>query len=136
MVLVELLTGLKTICFSEAEQSHLNLATRFLLAMEENCVDTILDPQVKETSNEEEIEAIIRLSQRCLNMNGRNRPSMKEITMVLQSIKKTQIPSTLLENSHGKGEIIEDQVELRGVITSMDITTSSSDVSPLMSSSF
>ena len=56
--------------------------------------------------------------------------------MVLQSITKTQIPSALLENSYGKGEVIENEVELRGVITSMDITTSSSDVSPLMSNSF
>ncbi|GAA0163378.1 transmembrane signal receptor [Lithospermum erythrorhizon] len=136
VVLVELLTGLKPICFSEEEQSHLNLAGLFLLALEENRVNGILDPQVKETSNEEEREAIIRLSQQCLNMNGRHRPSMKEIVMELQNIKKSQIPSTVPVNSYENGDLVEIELERLGVVTSSHLTASSSDASPLISSSF
>ncbi|KAG9148681.1 hypothetical protein Leryth_013376 [Lithospermum erythrorhizon] len=136
VVVVELLTGLKPICFSEEEQSHLNLAGLFLLALEENRVNGILDPQVKETSNEEEREAIIRLSQQCLNMNGRNRPSMKEIVMELQNIKKSQIPSTVRVNSYENGYLVEIELERLGVVTSSHLTASSSDASPLISSSF
>ncbi|GAA0175598.1 hypothetical protein LIER_41945 [Lithospermum erythrorhizon] len=102
-----------------SENTSFPLSNNILL--DENCVDDILDPHVKEVSNKEELESIIKLSQQCLNVNGRYRPSMKEVVMELQSIKKFQIPSTT--------EVMISS------ITSMHLSTSE-DVSPLMSSSF
>ncbi|GAA0158553.1 hypothetical protein LIER_15546 [Lithospermum erythrorhizon] len=77
--------GLKPICYFEEEETSLNLATRFLLAMDENSVDTILDPQVRETANMEELRVLTKLFQKCLSMNENNRPSVSSIQFVTSS---------------------------------------------------
>ncbi|KAL3523056.1 hypothetical protein ACH5RR_015890 [Cinchona calisaya] len=88
VVLVELLTRKKPISSSGLEEdSHLSLATRFLMSMDENRLNSILDPQILDRRIEEEVAGVAKLSQRCLNLKGKERPTMKEVAIELENIK-------------------------------------------------
>ncbi|KAK2662157.1 hypothetical protein Ddye_000731 [Dipteronia dyeriana] len=54
--------------------------------MEENKVCDILDAQVK-LGKEEEIMVMANLAIRCLNLQGKQRPTMKEVAMELEGIR-------------------------------------------------
>uniref|UniRef100_A0A6N2KGX0 Protein kinase domain-containing protein n=1 Tax=Salix viminalis TaxID=40686 RepID=A0A6N2KGX0_SALVM len=81
VVLVELLTGQKAISFTRSEEQGRSLATYFLMAMESNCLFDIIDPQVVKQGKKEELLMVASLARRCLRLNGKERPTMKEVTM-------------------------------------------------------
>ncbi|KAK8278126.1 hypothetical protein V6Z12_D09G019900, partial [Gossypium hirsutum] len=76
VVLIELLTGQKPI---SAEQSE---PVRSL-----NSLFNILDPMVVKDGPEQEIIVVALLAKRCLNLNGKKRPTMKQVAMELELIK-------------------------------------------------
>ncbi|KAM7250743.1 hypothetical protein ACFE04_022626 [Oxalis oulophora] len=86
VVMVELLTGQKPICTSRKLESR-SLVMHFIFSMEDNYLIDILDPQVKDKARNEEVMEVAKLARRCLNLNGRDRPTMKEVTMELQRIQ-------------------------------------------------
>ncbi|KAK9199513.1 hypothetical protein WN944_014704 [Citrus x changshan-huyou] len=86
VVLVELLTGQKPIRSTDAEEDK-SLAGYFLLAMKENRLFDVLDAQVLREAKEEEIITVGMLAKRCLNLNGRKRPTMKEVAFELGGIR-------------------------------------------------
>ncbi|KAJ9545324.1 hypothetical protein OSB04_025031, partial [Centaurea solstitialis] len=87
VVLAELLTGKKPInaerCLDER-----NLATYFVNAMKQNQLLEILEHQVVNEANDEQLKATCYLACRCLNIASERRPSMKEVTMELESLRK------------------------------------------------
>ncbi|KAK9074452.1 hypothetical protein SSX86_007050 [Deinandra increscens subsp. villosa] len=91
VVLAELLTGLKPIDHKRYDQDHPNLATLFMRAERENWLPRIVDLQVLEEATDEQIEATCQLTCRCLREKGDGRPSMKEVAMELERIKKLNI---------------------------------------------
>ncbi|KAI4341160.1 hypothetical protein MLD38_025918 [Melastoma candidum] len=97
VVLVELLTGQKPICSSRAEDGR-NLATYFIISMEENKLFDILHPQVTEQATQEEISRVANLAMRCLHLHGRNRPTMKEVAAELEEIRQIKFPSGIFQN--------------------------------------
>ncbi|KAM7253922.1 hypothetical protein ACFE04_031604 [Oxalis oulophora] len=86
VVLVELLTGLKPISSPGSEEIHESLVARFLFSVEENNLFDIIDPIVKQDYREEECLAFADVARRCLHLNGKKRPSMKEVHMELEQI--------------------------------------------------
>ncbi|KAL1568201.1 non-specific serine/threonine protein kinase [Salvia divinorum] len=92
VVLVELLTGQRPISLDRTEEER-GLATRFLACMEGECMDTILDPQVREQGRKEEVSLVAKLAQRCLNLKGRMRPTMKEVATELESFRMSEMSS-------------------------------------------
>ncbi|XP_008229712.2 PREDICTED: wall-associated receptor kinase-like 1 [Prunus mume] len=86
VVLAELLTGQKPVSFMRSQESR-SLATYFLLSMENNLLFDILDSQVMKDGRKEKITAVANLAVRCLNLNGRNRPTMKEVAVELEGIQ-------------------------------------------------
>ncbi|KAK3000157.1 hypothetical protein RJ639_022645 [Escallonia herrerae] len=84
VVLVELLTGEKPIFMTRTGEQR-NLARHFLLYEEENRLIKIFDPQVLD-GTKEELVAVANLARRCLNLNGENRPAMKEVATELEGI--------------------------------------------------
>ncbi|CDP11263.1 unnamed protein product [Coffea canephora] len=99
VVLLELLTRQKPIpSRGEGEDVYLGLAQRFLTSMEENSLPTILDPQIIDQTNEEEVIAVAKLAQRCINWDGRRRPTMKEVSIQLENIKMSRGDLTIQEN--------------------------------------
>ncbi|CDP11258.1 unnamed protein product [Coffea canephora] len=105
VVLVELLTRKKPISSSESEEDgNLNLATRFLMMMDENRLDSILDCQLLDESIKEEVISVAKLAQRCLDSNGKNRPTMKEVAIELENIRRAANGSTVHSQVFEKGE--------------------------------
>jgi len=46
------------------------------MLMEDNSLSDILDARVKEGCQNEEVISVANLAKRCLNLNGKNRPTM------------------------------------------------------------
>ncbi|KAJ0743179.1 putative protein kinase RLK-Pelle-WAK family [Helianthus annuus] len=88
VVLAELLTGKKPIDPGRGFDDT-NLATYFLKAKKENRLLEILDHQVVKEATDDQLKAACDLVCRCLNQVGGNRPSMKDVTMVLETLRKS-----------------------------------------------
>ncbi|PQQ19298.1 hypothetical protein Pyn_07070 [Prunus yedoensis var. nudiflora] len=86
VVLAELLTGQKTVSFMRSQETR-SLATYFLLSMEANNLFAILDAQVMKDGEKDQIVAVANLAKACLNLNGRKRPTMKEVAVELEGIQ-------------------------------------------------
>ncbi|KDP41424.1 hypothetical protein JCGZ_15831 [Jatropha curcas] len=93
VVLVELLTGQKPISAVRSGEER-SLATYFLLAMEENHLFEILDARLAEEGEKKDIIATAKLAEGCLNLNGKKRPTMKTVAMVLEGIRASLGAST------------------------------------------
>ncbi|KAB5573070.1 hypothetical protein DKX38_000264 [Salix brachista] len=86
VVLAELLSGQKPISYEMSEERR-SLAIRFILLMEENRILDILDERLVEQDREEQVIAVANLARKCLNLNGRNRPTMREVAIELEQIR-------------------------------------------------
>ena len=134
VVLVELLTGEKPV--SSTRSQHRNLSTYFIHSVEENHLFDILDTEVKKHSNKEEVITIANLAKRCLQLDGRKRPTMIEIVMELGGIQKISHVQPNFEEveyiiNKEMGHRNDDSIPIR---SSFEIgATSSSDVLPLLS---
>ncbi|CAL5412850.1 unnamed protein product [Camellia sinensis] len=94
VVIVELLTGQNPISSTRSEESR-SLVTHFMESMEENCLLEILDPRIVKDGRTEEIIVVAHLAKRCLNLNGKKRPTMKDIAVELEGIRMSQESSTI-----------------------------------------
>lgn len=56
--------------------------------MEENRLFDIIDERVMKEGEKEHIMAVANLAGRCLELNGKKPPTMKEVTMELEGIRK------------------------------------------------
>ncbi|XP_042755176.1 wall-associated receptor kinase-like 1 [Lactuca sativa] len=98
VVLVELLTGERPISLTRFGENR-SLAVHFMLAMEEGRVMSIFDAMVIKESSSDELLVLANLAMRCLNMNGKNRPTMKEVAIELETIRTSHIPSMVETNT-------------------------------------
>nr|GEU73138.1 wall-associated receptor kinase-like 8 [Tanacetum cinerariifolium] len=76
-----------------------SLATHFMLAVEEGRVMSIFDAVVIKEGTRDELLEVANLAMRCLNFNGKNRPTMKEVAVELETIRTSHIPSAVQTNS-------------------------------------
>ncbi|KAL8499830.1 hypothetical protein ACS0TY_019717 [Phlomoides rotata] len=111
VVMIELLTGEKAITAVKDEEGR-GLAMHFLHAMEENNLYKILDQDVVKGGGTEDVVAVARLAMRCLNLNGKKRPTMKEVAAVLEGIQMPKDGSALqYDEEHSEfhsSEVLED----------------------------
>jgi len=141
VVLAELLTGQKPISYERSEERR-SLATHFILLMEENKIFDILDERLMGQDREEEVIAVANLARRCLNLNGRKRPTMREVAIELEQIRLSK-GALHAQQSSKELENIRDEVpnvwEIAGPTTSVTIgdfrngTAPSLDVQPMIS---
>ncbi|PPD77721.1 hypothetical protein GOBAR_DD25354 [Gossypium barbadense] len=117
VVLIELLTGQKPISAEQSEPVR-SLVSYFLDSMQENSLFNILDPMVVKDGPEREIIVAALIAKRCLNLNGKKRPTMKQVAMELELIKASG------------GNVIEDhgdeESEIDDIIHSWETNPSSS----------
>ncbi|KAH6771532.1 hypothetical protein C2S52_016335 [Perilla frutescens var. hirtella] len=90
VVMIELLTGEKAVSSIRAEVGR-NLATHFLNSMEEDQLFDILDARVRKEGEREEIIGVAELARRCLQLNGKRRPTMSEVAMELEGIQMVKL---------------------------------------------
>ncbi|XP_074340017.1 putative wall-associated receptor kinase-like 11 [Apium graveolens] len=109
VVLVELLTGHKPILAARLDDEARSLATLFLSAMEENHFLDIIDSRISNEGKKEEIIAFANIAYRCLNLNGRKRPAMKQVLAELESIRNAHESPCAQQNyeevEYGKHEL-------------------------------
>jgi serine/threonine protein kinase len=133
VVLAELLTGEKAISSTRTQESR-SLATYFIQSMDEDNLFDIIDSQVLKEGKKEEIIAVANLVKRCLNLNGKKRPTMKEVTIELESIQMLQ-KAPNLEQNYEELEYVQAKMHRPcDVVASSTISTLSVDVQPLSSS--
>ncbi|XP_050208404.1 putative wall-associated receptor kinase-like 16 [Mercurialis annua] len=89
VVLIELLTGEKPISFERSEDER-NLVAFFISSANEDRIFQILDPRVAKEANIEDIHAIAKLATSCLRLDGKKRPTMKEVATELDGLRKSQ----------------------------------------------
>ncbi|KAK9067457.1 hypothetical protein SSX86_014786 [Deinandra increscens subsp. villosa] len=94
VVLVELLTGERPISLAKSGE-HRSLATHFMLTIEEGEVMSIIDSRIVKYGSRGELMAVANLAMHCLNMNGKNRPTMKEVASELETIRTAHVPSSV-----------------------------------------
>ena len=87
VVLAELITGQKPLCADRSNEDK-NLATYFVKAMKENRLFEIVDPRVLREGTLEQLQVVGDFVKRCLNVHGNDRPTMKEVAMELEGLKK------------------------------------------------
>ncbi|KAM7478075.1 hypothetical protein LguiA_026288 [Lonicera macranthoides] len=97
IVLVELLTGQKPISSTRSDEMR-SLTTYFILAMDENRIFDILDSRIQNEGEKYKIMGVANLARRCLNLNGRQRPTMKEVAMELEAIRMSNGASTIQQH--------------------------------------
>ncbi|KAH9607693.1 hypothetical protein KSS87_010956 [Heliosperma pusillum] len=90
VVLVELLTGEKAIrSIKEEERS---LTSWFLTNMENSSLLDIIDSQVLQEGSKDDFFTIADLAKRCLNLNGKKRPYMKEVLIEIDRVRSLHLP--------------------------------------------
>ncbi|KAH9648191.1 Wall-associated receptor kinase 2 [Citrus sinensis] len=114
VVLVEILTGQKPIRAINIDEDR-SLVGYFLQAMNENRLFEVLDALVLKEAEREEIMTVATLAKRCLNLNGKNRPTMKEVAFELGGIRAS-IGASILQQNCGvidcvNGDISEHYLE-------------------------
>ncbi|KAH9699262.1 Wall-associated receptor kinase-like 1 [Citrus sinensis] len=95
VVLVELLTGQKPIRLVETEENR-SLAAYFLQVINENRLFEVLDAEVHREAEKEEVITVAMVAKRCLKLNGKKRPTMKEVALELAGIRAS-IGDTVLQ---------------------------------------
>ncbi|PQM42458.1 wall-associated receptor kinase 1-like [Prunus yedoensis var. nudiflora] len=88
VVLAELLTSKVAFSYDRPEAER-SLARLFVCAMEEECLDHILDGDIVNEGNIETVRNVARLTKKCLMLKGEERPTMKEVAIELERIMRT-----------------------------------------------
>ncbi|KAJ9545273.1 hypothetical protein OSB04_024980 [Centaurea solstitialis] len=119
VVLAELLTGKRPLSVERCLEER-NLATYFLKAMKENRIHDILEHHLVNEATDEQLKGTFDLVCRCLNQVGGKRPSMKEVTMELEALKKFskhrwvdynhEMSSLMIEREHGDLYVVPHMV--------------------------
>ncbi|KAJ9189856.1 hypothetical protein P3X46_001107 [Hevea brasiliensis] len=110
VVLVELLTGQKPVSETKSREG-IGLAAHFIVSMEKDQVFSIIDPRIMIVDDcvKEEILIVANLAKRCLKLNGKKRPTMKEVTLELEGIRISQKNLNVQQNNkEGIESIIYD----------------------------
>nr|DAD24386.1 TPA_asm: hypothetical protein HUJ06_025850 [Nelumbo nucifera]DAD24418.1 TPA_asm: hypothetical protein HUJ06_025882 [Nelumbo nucifera] len=93
VVLVELLTGEKPLSFQRSLEER-NLAAYFVSAINESHLLQIIESELLDDECViEQIFVVADLAKRCLNIMGEERPTMKEVAMELEGLKRLKIYS-------------------------------------------
>ncbi|CAH9146900.1 unnamed protein product [Cuscuta epithymum] len=87
VVICELLTGMKPVSRERREEER-NLAAYVVRSMDKNQLFKILDRRVLKEAAMEQTERVAELARRCVHLNGRDRPTMKEVVMELERVRK------------------------------------------------
>lgn len=128
VVLVELLTGKKPVSWATLEEEA-GLVALFISAFKENHLHDILDDRVREEGEKKNVVALANLARRCLNLNGKKRPTMKEVALELEYLRMSSLPLNPQQDILDKDDY--GAVEKMGL---MDIATTSFSIVSNLSS--
>ncbi|KAK6133510.1 hypothetical protein DH2020_032756 [Rehmannia glutinosa] len=87
VVLAEIITGQRAISSNKDDKG---LALRFRSAVKEHSLFENFENVAAHEGHKEEVLAVAKLAKRCLKVNARKRPSMKEVAAELDQLRKTK----------------------------------------------
>ncbi|KAB1226394.1 Wall-associated receptor kinase 2 [Morella rubra] len=87
VVLVELLTG-KNVLSSIRPEEERSLAAHFLSFLKKHRLFEILENHIVAEGNEEQIKEFVEIATSCLEVKGEERPTMKEVAIRLDGLRK------------------------------------------------
>ncbi|KAL0556263.1 hypothetical protein IC582_004775 [Cucumis melo] len=91
IVLLELITGKKAVCFDGPEEER-NLAMYVLCAMKEDRLEEVVEKAMMvKVGRFEEVKQVAKVAMKCLKIKGEERPSMKEVAMELEGVRSMQV---------------------------------------------
>ncbi|WOL19516.1 hypothetical protein Cni_G28314 [Canna indica] len=96
VVLLELLTSEKPISFCKTETER-NLASHFLAYAEERPLIDFMDHKLVEEAGALQLLAVAEVTRRCLNLKGEERPTMKEVVVELNALRRLMMQKALEE---------------------------------------
>lgn len=96
VVLLELLIRKKPVFTAESGMAE-SLCNCFLLEIRSRQPKEIVAAQVLEEANEEEINGIASLAEKCLRLKGEERPTMKEVETTLQQLRMNRTNSSQVD---------------------------------------
>ncbi|KAB2614345.1 wall-associated receptor kinase-like 16 [Pyrus ussuriensis x Pyrus communis] len=99
VVLVELLTRKKALSFDKPEEER-NLANYFLSALKDNRLLQVLDDCIVTEANVEQLKEVSNLAKGCLRVKGEERPTMKEVAMELEGLRRMFMHPWVNDNSN------------------------------------
>ncbi|KAK4483786.1 hypothetical protein RD792_010990 [Penstemon davidsonii] len=109
VVVAELMTGRKPLS-PENTEAERNLSTYFVMSIKENRLFQILDPRILREGSLEQIREVAELVKRCLKLNGEERPTMKEVSMELERLRKYNMNSSKKQGQNSE-EILGFEIE-------------------------
>ncbi|RWR87944.1 putative wall-associated receptor kinase-like protein 16 [Cinnamomum micranthum f. kanehirae] len=111
VVLVELLTGEKPLSFNRSEE-EINLSMYFISAMKGNRLFEVLEDRILNEGQEEQLMAIAHLAERCMEVKGEERPTMKEVAVELQGLRRFHDHPWINNNIHeGTQSLLHEPLE-------------------------
>lgn len=129
VVLVEQLTGEDVFSFRRSEHERC-LPMYFLSSLKEDQFVEILENFIVEEGNKEQIKEVVELAKRWLRVKGDERPSMKEVTIELERIRKTEMHSSV--NVQSNLEVAKYlHGETSNAMNTMELAVQSLDMIPL-----
>ncbi|MCD7459791.1 hypothetical protein HAX54_041954 [Datura stramonium] len=87
VVLAELLTGRMPLDTAASEQER-SLAAFFVRSIKENRLFQVLETRVLREGSFEQCQGVAELAKRCLRLTGEERPTMKEVAMELEGLRR------------------------------------------------
>uniref|UniRef100_A0A453SYI9 Protein kinase domain-containing protein n=1 Tax=Aegilops tauschii subsp. strangulata TaxID=200361 RepID=A0A453SYI9_AEGTS len=103
VMLLELLLRRKPVFTGESGLAQ-SLSCYFLAEMQKRPIREIVAAQVREEATEEEIFSVASLAEKCLRIEGEERPTMKEVDMSLQVLHKKRSMSSHVTRENGIAE--------------------------------
>ncbi|KAK6152531.1 hypothetical protein DH2020_015166 [Rehmannia glutinosa] len=129
VVLAELMTGRKPLSSTKSDQEKELGHFFFVVSLKENSLFQIIDHRVLREGSLEQIRTVGELVNRCLKLHGEERPTMKEVVMELEGLRKFSRHSWIVQNDveeEGVGLINEDLSDLYTVTIDTEISTGES----------
>uniref|UniRef100_A0A803MHE6 Protein kinase domain-containing protein n=1 Tax=Chenopodium quinoa TaxID=63459 RepID=A0A803MHE6_CHEQI len=109
VVLAELITKERPLSLDRKMEER-NLAAYFALAMKEDHLMEILDSQLVKEASKEQLVTMAKLVKECLNIEREDRPTMKEVAVKLEGLKKQYKHQLVKQNYIQTTDIIDQDL--------------------------
>ncbi|EYU31608.1 hypothetical protein MIMGU_mgv1a018785mg, partial [Erythranthe guttata] len=100
-VAIELLTGRKPLS-TDKVQHEMKLATYIALYVTKNLLLKVIEPRILRQGSLDQIAEVAEIVKKCVKLKGEERPTIKEVTMELERLRKFNL------QAHKQEEIIPD----------------------------
>ncbi|KAF6167008.1 hypothetical protein GIB67_041263 [Kingdonia uniflora] len=111
---IAILTQEKPLSF-ERSQDDRNLAAYFTVSLKKSRLFQLVKPQIINEGKSEQIIAYSELEKRCLNLKGEERPTMKEVAIKLEGLRKFENHPWVLHRNEESISLLSEPEEIYSI---------------------